>query len=86
MRQFDPDWYLPSKLDRNPIAWMVEFNGLIMDVRHMPREVQEQAYERGMIPYIPADQPGGAAGSGKREHTLITIQRLKDDDNSESDS
>jgi hypothetical protein len=28
----------------------------IVDLRTMPREVQEIAFEKGMIPYIPADQ------------------------------
>jgi len=52
----DPVWTLPSKIDQNPMAWMIEVNGLIMDARMMPREVQKEAFERGMIPYIPADQ------------------------------
>jgi len=30
--------------------------GVIMDVRHAPREVQEVASEKGIIPYIPADR------------------------------
>jgi hypothetical protein len=49
----DPQWYRPSKLEDNPMAWMIEVNGLIVDARWMPREVQEEAYRRGLIPYIP---------------------------------
>lgn len=56
MIQFDPRWTLPSLVDRNPLIWMLEVNGMIVDVRHMPREVQEIAYRKGMIPYIPADK------------------------------
>jgi hypothetical protein len=56
MRGFDPDWCLPSKMDRNPIAWMLQVNGLLVDARYAPREVQEIAYEKGLIPYIPADR------------------------------
>ena len=41
---------------RNPLIWMAEVNGLLVDLRDMPREVQAIAFERGMIPYIPADQ------------------------------
>ena len=55
-RQFDPNWSLPSLLDRNPLVWMAEVNGMLVDLRHMPREVQEIAFQKGMIPYIPADQ------------------------------
>jgi hypothetical protein len=29
---------------------MAEVNGLLVDLRDMPREVQEIAFERGMIP------------------------------------
>ena len=52
MRQLDPNWSLPSKLDKNPLAWMITVNGLILDARWMPREVQEIAYEKGWILYI----------------------------------
>ena len=58
MFQMDPHWCLPSLVDENPLIWMLQVNGLIVDVRHMPREVQEIAYEKGLIPYIPADRGG----------------------------
>ena len=54
--QFDPTWTLPSMVDQNPLVWMAEVNGLIVDLRTMPREVQAIAFEKGMIPYIPADR------------------------------
>src|SRR5271166_2717398 len=52
----DPNWTLPSRLEDNPLVWMLEVNGLMMDVRHGPREVQEIAFNKGLIPYIPADR------------------------------
>ena len=55
MHPLDPDWTLPSRMDDNPLIWMVEVNGLIMDLRKCPREVQEVAFQKGLIPYIPAD-------------------------------
>jgi hypothetical protein len=55
MRQMDPDWCLPSKLDNNPMAWMISVDGFILDARSVRREIQEEAYARGLIPYIPAD-------------------------------
>jgi hypothetical protein len=51
----DPDWTLPSRLDDNPMAWMVSYNGFIIDARSLPREIQEIAYEKGLIPYVPED-------------------------------
>jgi Domain of unknown function (DUF6398) len=53
---FDPQWTLPSLAGKNPLVWMAEVNGLLVDLRDMPREVQEIAFEDGMIPYIPADR------------------------------
>jgi hypothetical protein len=56
VHQFDPNWTLPSRLDDNPMVWMLQVNGFIMDVRDAPREVQEMAFSKGLIPYIPADR------------------------------
>jgi hypothetical protein len=49
----DPKWTLPSRLADNPRAWLIEFNGLIVDARSMSRDFQEEAYNRGLIPYLP---------------------------------
>jgi len=37
------------------MAWMVSVNGMIVDIRSMPRTAQEVAFEKGLIPYIPDD-------------------------------
>lgn len=55
MAQMDPNWHLSSLLDDNPLTWMIEVNGLVVDVRRAPRETQEEAFRSGLIPYIPAD-------------------------------
>lgn len=52
----DPDWCLPELLADNPLVWMLEVNGFIMDVRYAPRQIQEEAFEKGLIPFIPADK------------------------------
>ena len=54
--RMDPTWMLRSFVDRNPLVWMAEVNGMLVDLRDMPREVQVIAYEKGLIPYIPADR------------------------------
>jgi hypothetical protein len=56
IHQFDHKWSLPSKMDENPRVWLLEVNGLLMDIRHAPRELQEAAFAKGLIPYIPADR------------------------------
>src|SRR4051794_2757041 len=54
----DPQWTLPSQMKENPRAWMIEFNGFLVDARILKREYQEEAFRKGLIPYIPADRPG----------------------------
>ena len=53
MYQMAPEWTLPSMVDSNPLIWMIQVNGLIVDARHMPLEIQEEALRKGLIPYIP---------------------------------
>ena len=48
--QFDHHWTLPSRMDTNPIAWMIEINGFVVDARHLKREFQEEALRKGLIP------------------------------------
>lgn len=56
MYQMDPNWCVPSNINKNPLAWMVSINGLIVDVRNAPREFQEEAFRQGLIPYLPEDE------------------------------
>jgi hypothetical protein len=51
--QADPNWTLPSRMAANPVAWLIQVNGLIVDARHMPRDIQEEAFRLGLIPYLP---------------------------------
>ena len=54
--RMDPAWMLASFIDQNPLVWMAEVNGLLVDLRHMPREVQQIAYDKGLIPHIPPER------------------------------
>ena len=49
---------LPSLFDINPLVWLLNVDGVIMDARKAPRTIQELAFEEGLIPYIPADRDG----------------------------
>jgi len=51
--QLDPEWCLPSLLADNPMAWMILVDGLIEDARSLPKEIQEEAFRLGLIPYVP---------------------------------
>ena len=50
---FDLRWTLPSRMESNPLVWMLNLNGFAVDIRKMPMELQEEAFERGLIPFIP---------------------------------
>lgn len=52
---FHPDWTLPDQMKSNPLIWLLEVNGVPVDIRDAPREAQVVAYNQGLIPYIPAD-------------------------------
>ncbi len=51
--QFEIEWTLPSQMDDNPMAWFILIDGLMVDIRNQPREIQEEALRMGMIPYLP---------------------------------
>jgi len=41
-------------LEQNPFVWMLEVDGIVLDIRHAPVALQEAAFERGLIPFVPA--------------------------------
>ena len=56
MSQFDTDWCLPSMVEKNPLVWMIEVDGFTVDASWLPRELQEIAFEKGLIPYVPDEK------------------------------
>ena len=47
---FEPELTRLAILEQHPMAWIVEIGGLLMDARTLPREVQDEARRRGLIP------------------------------------
>ena len=87
----DPDWCIPAMLKDNPLVWMIDVGGFLMDARYAPREIQEEAYRLGLIPFIPADkeepEPESDTGaevikfpSGQKETTRQKSVRKPRDD------
>lgn len=70
LMQMDPDWCLPSLIGENPLAWMLEIDGFMIDTRSAPLDLQQEAYRLGLIPYIPGDnsqqKPEPQSGTGAR--------------------
>jgi hypothetical protein len=56
MHPFTPVWTLPSRFADNTTMWILQVNGLMVDIRQLPIEVQQMAFEKGLIPYVPALQ------------------------------
>lgn len=53
MHQFDPEWTLPSMMQQNSLAWMVQTpDGLIIDARSLPYEIQLALAAEGIIPDV----------------------------------
>jgi hypothetical protein len=59
IRQFDFRWMLRRRIEESSMAWMVQIGGFIVDARRLKREVQEEAFRKGLIPYVPGEQPQG---------------------------
>lgn len=53
--RMDPRFSTKGMTDHNPVVWLVQIDGLPFDIRRAPREVQEAAFRKGLIPYIPDD-------------------------------
>ena len=75
MSQLSPDWCLPSRINDNPLIWIVSVNGLPMDIRNAPREIQVAAFNQGIIPHIPND---GKLESAKTEQPPVEKKTNKD--------
>lgn len=60
MGQLSPEWTLPSRLADNPMVWLLQVNGVAIDIRYAPVELQRLAFEKGLIPYVPAEKATSA--------------------------
>ena len=52
MHQFDHNWTLPSRLQSSSLSWLIEVDGLIVDARRLPVEMQTVAVQKGLIPFV----------------------------------
>lgn len=66
----DPAWSLRSQIEQNPMAWMIQLNGFLVDARILKREFQEEALRKGLIPYIPEKRPIAKEGNGQDESEM----------------
>ena len=58
MNSFYPEWTLASRLAKDPNVWLLMVDGMVQDVRDASVQLQRQAFEQGLTPFVPADRPG----------------------------
>lgn len=49
---YEPELTRTAVLEQHPLARLVEFNGLLVDARTLPPELQDLARRRGLIPNL----------------------------------
>lgn len=66
---FSPEFQRAEVVAQNPLAWIIDVNGLAVDARHVPPDIQAEAYRRGLIPHIPAPGPDETAARARSQVT-----------------
>ncbi len=49
----DSEFMRRDLVDDSPLTWLLEVDGMLVDIRHAPARLQAMAFERGLIPYLP---------------------------------
>ena len=70
---FSPEFQRADVAAQNPLVWIIEVNGLAVDARHVSPDIQAEAFQRGLIPYIPVLGPDETAA---RSRSQVTGGRL----------
>jgi hypothetical protein len=83
---FNAEWILPDFIEDSPTVWMVMVNGLIVDIRNMPLEIQHQAFEMGIIPYVPGEREARQEVKPKDEKSKEVKQKRKKINNIEDNT
>ena len=74
---FNMEFLLQEHIDTNPAIWYLSVDGIIVDARHLPRELQEKAFDMGLIPYIPADRAPALHKQEDKEDLPVAEKRPK---------
>ncbi len=77
IRAYDHRWMMPSVVETCELAWMITVDGLLVDARNMSLAVQEEAFGKGFIPYIPAYATLPAPGQPTRGDILDRYDRCR---------
>jgi hypothetical protein len=53
LSDFDSEFMRRDLVEASPLAWLLEVDGLLVDIRHAPAQFQVRAFELGLIPFVP---------------------------------
>jgi hypothetical protein len=53
MSHFDTQFMRRDLVEASPLTWLLEVDGMLVDIRQAPVHLQVQAFELGLIPYVP---------------------------------
>ncbi len=53
LSHLDEEFMRRDLVDANPLTWLLEVDGMLVDIRHAPVQRQVQAFQLGLIPYVP---------------------------------
>lgn len=53
LSHFDAQFMRRDLVDASPLTWLLEVDGMLVDIRRAPVHLQVQAFELGLIPYVP---------------------------------
>ncbi len=73
IKQWDHRWILTSSLESIGPLWLIEVDGLVVDARWLPRRLQQVAFEKGLIPYVPDD-----SAASDRDEVLARYRRYRE--------
>jgi Domain of unknown function (DUF6398) len=78
---FSPEFVRTDMAAHSSLVWIVELDGLAVDARQLPFEYQADAFQLGLIPYIPALGRDGTqaadllASCAELKHELVAFAR-----------
>jgi len=53
LNDFDGQFMRRELVEASPLTWLLEVDGMLVDIRQAPGHLQVQAFELGLIPYLP---------------------------------
>jgi hypothetical protein len=53
LSHLDGEFLRRDVVDASPLTWLLEVDGMLVDIRQAPKNLQLQALELGLIPYLP---------------------------------